>query len=182
MRRADDADHWCDVVAGHAPVDEREARSIERFLDVVPGLVDPFDEDSGLLHITASAVVVSEAGDKVVLHLHKRLNMWLQPGGHIEAGESVFDAAVREAVEETGLIVRHARPGGEFFHLDVHPGPRGHTHFDLRALLVAPEHPPRPAKGESPDVAWFEWHDALAIADEGLVGALRAAQARFPAE
>lgn len=181
VRTVDHVNLWCEVIARHVPVDDREARSIERFLDVVPTLANPFDEDAGLLHVTASAIVVSDAGDKVVLHLHKRLNMWLQPGGHIEAGESVFDAAMREATEETGLPVRHARPEGEFFHLDVHPGPRGHTHFDLRALLVSPEVQPRPAAGESLEVAWFAWDEAAALADEGLEGALRVARARFPA-
>ena len=41
----------------------------------------------------------------MVLHLHKRLKIWLQPGGHIEAGETPWDAACREAREE-GNIAR----------------------------------------------------------------------------
>lgn len=171
--------YWCEVIARHTPIDEREMRSVTEFLRVVPTLAHPFDEESGLLHVTASAVVMNEGGDKVVLHLHKRLNMWLQPGGHVEPGETVFGAALREAHEETGLPVRHATPGGEFFHVDVHPGPRGHTHFDLRMLLVSPEHQPSPADGESPHVSWFPWDDALGLADEGLVGALVAARARM---
>jgi 8-oxo-dGTP pyrophosphatase MutT (NUDIX family) len=55
------------------------------------------------VHITASAIVVSDAGDKVALHMHKRLNMWLQPGGHIEAGETAAQGALREAEEEIRL-------------------------------------------------------------------------------
>ncbi|MBI4118842.1 MAG: NUDIX domain-containing protein [Parcubacteria group bacterium] len=33
-------------------------------------------------------------------------NKWLLPGGHIEAGESILEATVREAQEETGLKLK----------------------------------------------------------------------------
>jgi 8-oxo-dGTP pyrophosphatase MutT (NUDIX family) len=166
-----------DFFRSHAPIDQRESESIEQFLSVVPELDDPCNEESGLVHVTASAIVVSDAGDKVALHLHKRLNMWLQPGGHIDAGETPAEAALRESVEETGLPVRHEREGGVLFHLDVHPGPKGHTHHDLRYLVRAPEVPLQPGEGESPDARWFTWDEALSIADAGLLGALRASQA-----
>jgi len=159
------------------PVDERERESIDTFVRTAPGLVDPFSEHADPVHITASAILVSDAGDKVALHLHKRLNMWLQPGGHIEAGESPADGALREAVEEIGVPVRHQEPDGLLMHLDVHPGPKGHTHLDLRYLVRAPEVIPQPADGESTQVGWFGWAEAESMADAGLVGALRAAKA-----
>ena len=160
----------------HTPVDERERSSMQQFLLEVPQLDDPCNEDIGLVHVTASAIVVNDAGTKVALHLHKRLGMWLQPGGHIDVGESPVDAALREAHEETGLPARHQREGGVLFHVDVHPGPKGHTHHDVRYLLRSAELPLKPAEGESPDAKWFTWADALAIADAGLLGALQAAR------
>lgn len=179
VRAPDHARHWCEVLATHRPCDERERISIAEFLDVVPELVAPFDEHADPSHITASAVVVGESGTTVALHLHKRLGLWLQPGGHVESGETVFEAALREACEETGLPVRHASVDGEFVHVDVHPGPRGHRHFDLRALLVSPEVEPAPAEGESPTVRWFGWDEALELTDEGLAGALRSIRSRI---
>ena len=161
----------------HTPVDARESDSIAQFLEVVPSLDDPCNEERGLVHVTASAIVVSDDGDKVALHLHKRLNMWLQPGGHIDAGETPAEAALREAIEETGLPVRHQREGGLLFHLDVHPGPKGHTHHDLRYVVRAPEVPLLPGEGESPDARWFTWDEAFSIADAGLLGALHASRA-----
>jgi 8-oxo-dGTP pyrophosphatase MutT (NUDIX family) len=161
-------------LTAHRPVDAREQDSIQQFLEVVPTLVDPCNEEADIRHVTVSAIVVCDEGDAVVLHLHKRLNMWLQPGGHIDVGEQVVAAALREAHEETGLPVRHERDGGVFVHLDVHPGPRGHTHFDLRYLVRAPHVTPTPGVGESPDVRWFSWDEAQAMADAGLVGALQA--------
>lgn len=154
------------------PVDERERVSIVRFLAELERLAAPYDEHADPVHVTGSAIVVGSRG--VVLHLHKRLGLWLQPGGHIETGEEPWEAAAREAGEETGLAVRHPETGPALVHVDVHPGPRGHTHLDLRYLLSADDADPNPPPGESQDVRWFSWDDAIELADPGLVGALRA--------
>src|SRR5215212_10137477 len=54
-------------------------------------------------HFTVAVFVVWEG--KVLLHLHRKLGVWLPPGGHIERDELPDDAAVREVFEETGLRV-----------------------------------------------------------------------------
>ena len=167
-------DQVIDALRTWTPVDERERTSIATLLTEVARLDDPSSETADPVHVTASAIVVNDAGDKVALHLHKRLQMWLQPGGHIEAGESPWEGALREAHEETGLEVRHHDGAPCFVHVDVHAGPKGHTHLDLRYLVRAPETAMSPAEGESPDAAWFTWADAESIADAGLIGALRA--------
>jgi 8-oxo-dGTP pyrophosphatase MutT (NUDIX family) len=162
-------DDLLDEIRRRTPVDERERRSIERFRAEIPALARPLDEHADPRHLTASAIVVGPRG--VVLHKHKRLGLWLQPGGHIDDGESPADAALRECVEETGLAAHHLRTS--IAHVDVHPGPKGHTHFDLRYLLEAPDLDPAPPAGESQEVRWFAWDDAVALADDGLAGALR---------
>ncbi len=159
------------ALAGRQPVDERERSSISRLLQEVVRLPHPFDQNADPTHVTASAIVVGSRG--VVLHLHRRLGLWLQPGGHIEAGETPAGAAVREAHEETGLPLHDPEGGPQVVHVDVHPGPRGHTHLDVRYLVLAPDLDPAPPPGESQQVRWFGWDEALAVADAGLVGALR---------
>ena len=121
----------------------------------------------GPAHVTASAVVLDPAGRATLLVLHRKVGLWLQPGGHIDAGETPEQAALRETLEETGFACTDPR----FVHVDVHAGGRGHTHLDVRYLLEA-DGDPSPAEGESPDVFWFGWNEAIAMADPGLRGLL----------
>lgn len=166
------------AVSARRAVDARERTSITTFLEVLDELADPCSETADRRHVTASAIVVSDDGRQVVLHLHKRLQMWLQPGGHIDAGETPSEAARREAAEETGLPVGAVDP--QLVHVDVHPGPRGHTHLDLRYVVTAPAVAPRPPEGESQEVRWFPWRTAIAMAEPGLEGVLRALQPGEP--
>ncbi len=156
----------------HQPIDEQERVSLAAFIQQLDRLDRPFAEDGGPIHVTASAVVVGARG--VILHKHKRLGIWIQPGGHIDEGERPEDAALREVLEETGLATTHFGGSPTIVHVDVHPAPKSHTHLDLRYLLRGPDANPEPPEGESPDVAWFSFEDALSMADVGLSGLLTA--------
>src|SRR5688500_16545906 len=87
-------------------------------------------------HITASGFIVDAGGARVLLHHHRRLNRWLQMGGHLEPGETPTAAALREAREESGLpdlfFLRD-----EIFDLALHEIPalraeHDHRQVDLR--------------------------------------------------
>jgi len=158
------------AVASRAPVDERERVSIARVLTELDRLPAPFDEAADPVHITGSALVVGDRG--VLLVKHRRLGIWVQPGGHLDEGEWPWEAAGREAREETGLEVE-LTAGSVLAHVDVHDGGRGHTHLDLRYLCTAPPLDPSPPPGESQELGWFAWDEALAMTDAGLTGVLR---------
>jgi 8-oxo-dGTP pyrophosphatase MutT (NUDIX family) len=164
------------AVVSRTPVDEREVASIDAMLDAFDRLDAPLDQHADPVHVTGSGVVVGPRG--VVLLEHKRLGIWLQPGGHLDPDETPWDAALRESREETGLDLRFAGPiddAGvpELIHLDVHDGGRGHTHLDLRYLLDGDDRDPAPPEGESQEIGWFSWADAIERADPGLRGLLR---------
>ncbi|HEU4841588.1 MAG TPA: NUDIX domain-containing protein [Ilumatobacteraceae bacterium] len=164
-------------VAARDPIDGRERDSIEQVLAIVPGLARPLDEHADPVHVTGSAFIVGPRG--IVLLRHRRLGIWVQPGGHIDPGETPWDAARREAAEETGLPVRHLDGQPELAHVDVHHGGRGHTHLDLRYLFTAGDADPAPPPEESQDVGWYAWDAAPGIAEATMAGILGVLAARF---
>jgi 8-oxo-dGTP pyrophosphatase MutT (NUDIX family) len=167
------------LVEGHEPSSPRETSAKVRFLAELDRLPAPCDEHADLTHVTASGIVVGPRG--TVLHLHKRLGIWMQPGGHIDAGETPATAARREAIEELGLAVEHPESGPLLLHLDVHDAALGHTHLDLRYLLIGRDDDPHPPPDESPDARWYSWDEALATADPALVEALPLARSAYEA-
>jgi 8-oxo-dGTP pyrophosphatase MutT (NUDIX family) len=163
-------------VRARTGVDQRERESLATCLRNLADLPAPFDRHAGPVHVTGSGIITGPRG--VLLLHHRRLRIWVQPGGHLEAGETPWDGALRESVEETGLHLALADASAPvpppLVHVDVHPSAGGHTHLDLRyALAVEGDPEPRPPQGESQEVRWYGWPDAIAIADPGLAGLLR---------
>lgn len=169
--------------------DGREATA--EALRLIQALPEPLTATADPTHVTASAIVLGPRG--VLLHHHRRLERWLQPGGHIDPGEEPAEAARRETAEETGLRPAHPVGGPWLVDADVHAlprpcrpwaapgsgGPTGATpprcvHVDMRYVLHA-DGEPDPPSGESPLVRWFAWRDAVAVADAGLARSLRRA-------
>lgn len=97
-------------------------------------------------HLTASAFVLSPETDAVLLIFHRKLRIWVQPGGHVEPGDLDLEAAARrEVAEEVGLSLAAPRslPAAGVFDLDIHDIPArkdepAHQHFDVRFCLQSP--------------------------------------------
>ena len=101
-------------------------------------------------------------GGATLLHWHRKVGLWLPPGGHIEPGEDPIEAALREVMEETGMAVEIAPTAAPFGYGDppqlpapvtimVEPirafgGDVAHQHIDLiyftRPLDGAGDPPP----------------------------------------
>jgi len=166
--------------ASHTPLDDEERRAIAHLERLVASVDDAFLRSTLPTHVTSSAVVLDPTSRRVLLHLHRRLDRWLQPGGHLEPGERPEDAAIRETLEETGIAVRHPSDGPKVVHLDEHPGPDGHVHLDLRYLLLAEEGAPRAGEGEhtgqgpGPTLRWVDATELAMLADRSLVRAIEA--------
>lgn len=178
-----------EALGRHAPADPDEAAHLVRILDFVGRHAAPFDRRIPEGHLTGSALVASAGGDRVLLLHHKKLQRWLQPGGHGDPGETTGEAvALREGWEETGIsgLALHPRAPRPL-DVDVHAIPAfgdepAHAHLDLRYLVVAP------AAGEiarsaveTSDARWFGWGELAGLdLDRGLVRALAKARRLLP--
>jgi len=116
--------------------DERAKDSVRRTRDLLRTATDPFDRSHCTPgHMTASAVVLTQDQERVLLVQHEGLARWLQPGGHVEPGDdTIADTARREVLEETGAALLERPP--HVVGVDVHPIPaaRGeppHYHHDI---------------------------------------------------
>ena len=170
----------------HHAADEEEARDRARILDFVGRHERPFDRGLAEGHLTGSAIAVSADGRFVLLLHHRKLDRWLQPGGHGDPGETTGEeVALREAFEESGLrgLALHPKAPRPL-DVDVHKVPaRGdepaHEHLDLRYLVVAPEGATvAPDLAELREIRWVRWADVDALSpDHGLRRALSKARA-----
>jgi 8-oxo-dGTP pyrophosphatase MutT (NUDIX family) len=92
-------------------------------------------------HFTASAFVYAREQASLLLIFHRKLGIWVQPGGHVDATDSdILAAAQREIREEVGLSELEVSPG--IFDIDIHDIPERknepkHQHFDVRFLFHA---------------------------------------------
>lgn len=129
-----------------------------RFIDFVATSDDCLDRHRTDSHLTASAWVVSGDGRRVLLTHHKKLGRWLQLGGHADGDRDLARAALREAVEESG-IADLALVDGEVFDIDLHFIPShgavlGHWHYDVRFIVSARGSEAFVVSDESHALAW----------------------------
>ncbi len=133
-------------------------------------------------HLTGSALVLDHRGEQVLLMHHRKLQRWLQPGGHTDGEANLAVTALREAEEETGIIgLRIALPAID---IDIHrvapPAEDPHDHLDVRFLVVAPPEAVLSGNHESTALKWVAPHELVDHgADPGLFRLVSAAQAAF---
>ncbi|UWX04770.1 NUDIX hydrolase [Pseudoxanthomonas sp. NC8] len=121
---------------------------------------DPFVRGRLSGHFTGSAWVVSDDGRRTLLTHHRKLDRWLQPGGHADGDADLARVALREAEEETGLPGLRLEDGA-IFDLDRHwiperTGVPGHWHYDVRYVVRAGLDERYVVSSESHDLAWRE--------------------------
>ena len=110
-------------------------------------------------HFTGSAWLVNPEKDHVLMNHHKKLNKWIQFGGHSDGEKNLLETALREMKEETA-IKNFRVVTDEIFDVDIHPIPicnsmPAHCHYDVRFLIEAdPEKNQISASKESFDILW----------------------------
>ncbi len=142
----------------YAPIDAADAECRARFALFVSSQPACFERALEIGHVTGSAWIMDAGGQRVLLTHHRKLGIWVQPGGHADGDPDAAAVALREAVEETGLPGL-SRVGDGIFDLDIHPIPaRGntpaHEHFDVRFACRATGGDAFVVSPESHDLAW----------------------------
>jgi 8-oxo-dGTP pyrophosphatase MutT (NUDIX family) len=136
-----------------------EAAVVDLFGDLLSmdDEADPFTRDRLEGHFTASCWLVDSSGKRVLLTHHRKLDRWLQLGGHADGDRDLARVALREAEEESGLDGLQVEP--VILDLDRHWIPArgevpGHWHYDVRYVVRAGANEEYVVSDESHDLAW----------------------------
>ncbi len=163
-----------DKLASYRPSEPHEQASREQMIAFVRRHPDCFERSLSIGHVTGSAWVLSADGSRALLSHHRKLNKWLQLGGHADGDAHVLRVALREAHEESGLVA--IRPVSEdIFDVDVHKIPaRGsepaHLHYDVRFLFRVTGDERFRVSDESHDLAWVTPRELPALdVDESVL-------------
>ena len=171
-------DPLLELLRRYAPPTTDRASELERIISFVEGEPACAERSHQFGHLTGSAWVVNNTRTMALLLHHRKLNRWMQPGGHADGDLDLLAVALREAREESGLT-SIAPVSGEVFDVDIHEIPPfkdipAHYHFDVRFLLVADDSEAPYRNPESNEVKWIELSEIRRYTDEESV--LRMAQ------
>ncbi|MDH2392444.1 NUDIX domain-containing protein [Streptomyces sp. HNM0663] len=159
--------------------DQQELRRL--YLDHLAEHPDGMWKACGAGHITASALVVDPARERVLLTLHGKIRKWLQMGGHCEPDDATLAAAaLREGVEESGIEGLALLPGGPV-RLDRHQTPCA-WHLDVQYAALAPAGAVEAISDESLDLRWFGYAEVADVADESVVRLMQRTRERLRPE
>lgn len=154
----------------HQPYDAAEAEDLLAATAFVERNPDCFERTNRSGHLTGSAWVVNPKRDKVLLIHHKRLGIWIQPGGHADGEGHLLNVATRELHEEAGVPLAQITPvNDQLFDLDIHAYPRGkdgsvHLHLDCRFLLEVDDTAPLNRQVEEVhDCQWLTLDEAATL-------------------
>ncbi|MFI8716545.1 NUDIX hydrolase [Stenotrophomonas sp. NPDC077464] len=150
-------------LAGYARRHPEHAALADEFSTLLDDPENPFLRERLAGHFTGSAWLVSADGERVLLTHHRKLNRWLQLGGHADGVRDLARVALTEAEEEsglTGLVLED----GELFDIDKHwiperPDVPGHWHYDARYVVRALGSEVFAISEESLALAWREVTD-----------------------
>ena len=163
----------------HAQADPTQGALAQDFIALLDDAADPFVRARLAGHFTGSAWLVSADGRRALLMHHRKLERWLQPGGHADGERDLAAVALKEAAEESGLEQLHLEDG-QIFDLDRHWIPErgevpGHWHYDVRYVV-------RNAGSEAfvinPESLALAWRQVAEIANDPASDASLARMAR----
>ena len=149
-----------------------EETIVALFVELLDEGVEAFRRERLAGHFTSGVWLVSTDGARVLMTHHRKLERWLQLGGHADGDTDMARVALKEAQEESGLRGLSVE-GDSIFDLDRHwiperKGVPGHWHYDVRYVVRAGADENYVVSDESHDLAWRSIMELANDPDESL--------------
>ena len=163
-------DNLIQHLQAHRAFDSREDAMREALLQFVQTYENCAARELQVGHLTGSAWIVDRDLTHTLLTHHRKLNLWVQLGGHVEDDADMLSASWREAREESGLQdLRLLTP--HIFDVDIHTIPArkdepGHFHYDIRYAFQADRHAQLTVSNESRQLAWVALNEIQSLTTE----------------
>lgn len=161
---------YLEILAAARPADDKEAADIAFMRALIQQHPNIMAQNCEVGHLTGSALVIHPPSARILLHYHKTHGGWYQFGGHGDDETDFAKVALREAIEESGLVDLQFFPTGDKprpIDFDIHTIPaKGkrpkHLHLDWRYVMATrtPDDV-SPPTGESQDYQWLSFEAAL---------------------
>lgn len=153
------------LLENYKPNNLKEVKYKSKMIDFYKNYNNCFSREQEYGHFTASSFLLNSSKTKFLLMLHRKINIWVQPGGHCDGDPIVLRTALKEAQEESGIneikILNE-----NIFDIDIHKFPKTrevdeHYHFDIRFLLKTDGNDDFKINEESLDMKWFSFKQVL---------------------
>lgn len=158
------------------PVNKQEENDKKVILDYIGCF--PYNiltRKNQIAHMTSSGVILNDTLDKMLMIHHNIYNTWTWTGGHADGCEDMFQVALKEAEEETGVL--EMKPLlGELAAIDIIPVyghvKRGayvsaHLHLNVSYILIADENQELVLnKEETSGVSWVRINEINQYSNE----------------
>lgn len=148
------------VLQNYHPTAPEELEYKDTILAFVHANPDCFERSLAIGHITASALLLNKAQSHALLMHHRKLDKWVQLGGHCDGNPDVLSVAIKEAQEESGIL-GIAPVSHDIFDIDIHLIPANskeqeHYHYDIRYLLRVTSDEDFVQNSESKELRWVD--------------------------
>lgn len=149
-----------ELLSTYKQIFDEDTVILSRFKEFVESYKACFERTLSIGHITGSAWVIDKEREHVLFTYHKKLDMWLQLGGHCDGSSDVYSVALTEAKEESGLL-QITPISMDIFDLDIHLIPESksnpeHYHYDARFIFEANHADKLILSEESKDLRWVQ--------------------------
>ncbi|MDP1609040.1 MAG: NUDIX hydrolase [Chlamydiales bacterium] len=148
-----------DLLHTYHPTYPEEIESKRNMLHFIEDNARCFERALEIGHMTASSWLLSQDGSQALLMHHRKLNRWLQLGGHADGDSNLLEVAIKEAQEESGIHhIEAITP--HIFDIDIHlipenPKEKAHYHYDVRFLLQVKSLERVQGNHESKELLWI---------------------------